>query len=71
MSHASGLSIERYSSLLRLHDFTQCDTTSCFKETQKVKPIKVIDKNRSFSVSADLEAELEELVTPASLTKTK
>ena len=51
-----------------LHAFTRCDTTSCFKGTGKV-----LDKNnhfelplsqigRTFSVSADLEVELEEFV---------
>ena len=33
--YASGLSIERCSSLLGLHAFTRCDTTSCFKGTGK------------------------------------
>ena len=71
--YASGLSIERCSGLLGLHTFTRCDTTSSFKETVQVKPIKVLDKNdtfklplsqtgSSFSVSADLEVELEEFV---------
>ena len=71
--YASGLSIERCSGLLGLHAFTRCDTTSSFKETVQVKPIKVLDKNynfklplsqtgSSFSVSADLEVELEEFV---------
>ena len=56
-----------------LHAFTRCDTTSCFKGIRKVKPIKVLDKKdhfelplsqigRTFSVSADLEVELEEFV---------
>ena len=71
--YASGLSIERCSTLLGLHAFPRCDTTSCFKETRKVKPIKVLDKNdhfdlplsqigSSFSVFAGLEVELEECV---------
>ena len=56
-----------------LHDFAQCDTTSCFAGTGKVKPIKILDKNdpfeillsqigSTFSVSANLEVELEEIV---------
>ena len=72
--YASGLSIERCSVLLGLHAFTQCDTTSCFKGIGKVKPIKVLDKidhfevqlsqiGSTFSVSVDLEVELEEFVS--------
>ena len=56
-----------------LHAFTWCDTTSCFKGFQKVKLTKLLDKNdhfelllsqigSSFSVSADLEVELEVFV---------
>ena len=71
--YASGLSIEKCSALLGLHAFTRCGTISCFKGMGKVKPIKVLDKNdhfelplsqigSTFSVSADLEVELEEFV---------
>ena len=71
--YASRLSIERCSALLGLHAFTRCDIISCFKGIGKVKPIKALDKNdhfelplsqigRTFSVSADLEVELEEFV---------
>ena len=53
--------------------FTRFDTTSCLKGIGKVKPINVLGKNShfelllsqigsSFSVSADLEVELEEFV---------
>ena len=73
IGYASGLSIQRFSALLGLHAFTRCDTTSCFKEIGKVKPIKLLDKNdhfelplsqigRTFSVSPDLEVEIEEFV---------
>ena len=61
------------SALLGLHTFMQCDTTIGFKGIGKVKPIKVLDKNddfqlllsqigSTFSVSVDLEVELEEFV---------
>ena len=71
--YASGLSIEKCSALLGLHASKELFQRNCFKGIGKVEPIKVIDKNdhfelplsqigSTFSVSADLEVELEEFV---------
>ena len=42
-------------SLLALHAFTHCDTTSAFKGIGKIKPLKIIQKNPKFQAAlADL-----------------